>query len=98
MVSYAASDSALVISAPIEKTTNKPAASGKLLPEKSAVLALINLEEVMPDCYQQVGKAKIKSVQRTESGVTTESITFSVANSHLTLPTHMNDNPSVKPG
>lgn len=92
-VSYAASDSAKVISTTIEKTVNKPAISGKARGEKSTLVALINLEEVMPDCHQQVAKAKIKSIQRSESGITTEHITFSMASTILTLPTRMSDNP-----
>lgn len=86
----AASDSARVISTHVEKIAGKPA---KTAADKAAVVALINLEEVMPDCQQQIAKAKIKSVQRSESGITTESITFSVANAHVTIPTHMTDNP-----
>ncbi|MGQ2964811.1 hypothetical protein [Methylophilus sp.] len=97
-LSIAASDSARVISTQPEKAVSRPAASSKAAPdkatpEKANVLALINLEEVMPDCQQQVAKVKIKSVQRSESGITTESITFSWSNSNVTLPTHMSDNP-----
>lgn len=91
--SQAASDSARVITTHTEKSANKQAASGKVATDKSAVVALINLEEVMPDCQQQVAKAKIKSVQRSESGITTESITFSWSNANVTIPTHMSDNP-----
>lgn len=92
-LSIAASDSARVISTQPEKAASKPAASSKATPEKANVVALINLEEVLPDCQQQVAKVKIKSVQRSESGITTESITFSWSNSNVTLPTHMSDNP-----
>ncbi|MGP1718049.1 MAG: hypothetical protein ACTS9Y_12790 [Methylophilus sp.] len=86
----AASDSARVISTHVEKMTGKPA---KTAADKSSVIALINLEEVMPDCQQQIAKTKIKSVQRSESGITTESITFSLSNATITIPTHMGDNP-----
>ncbi|MFD1121402.1 hypothetical protein ACFQ2T_02720 [Methylophilus flavus] len=91
--STAASDSARIISTPVEKNAIKQPTSGKVTPNKSSVVGLINLEEVMPDCQQQVSKAKIKSVQRSESGITTESITFSLANGNVTLATHMSDNP-----
>jgi hypothetical protein len=89
----AASDSARVITTQPEKAASRPATSGKAAPEKANVVALINLEEVLPDCQQQVAKVKIKSVQRSESGITTESITFSGSNGNITLPTHMSDNP-----
>jgi hypothetical protein len=93
----AASDSARVISIQPEKAASKAAANGKAVPDKSPdksiVIALINLEEVLPDCQQQVAKVKIKSVQRSESGITTESITFTWTNGTITIPTHMTDNP-----
>jgi hypothetical protein len=89
----AASDSARVISTQSERSASKPLASGKAAPEKAVVVALINLEEVLPECQQQVAKVKIKSVQRSESGITTESITFSWSNSTVTIATHMTDNP-----
>ncbi len=92
-LTIAASDSARVISTHVEKTPNKQSTSGKVAPAISSVLGLINLEEVMPDCQQQVAKARIKSVQRSESGITTESITFNLSNANVTLATHMSDNP-----
>jgi hypothetical protein len=91
-LSIAASDSARVISTHVERNA-KQSTSGKIAPDKSSVVGLINLEEVMPDCQQLVAKAKIKSVQRSESGITTESITFSWSNANVTIPTHMSDNP-----
>jgi hypothetical protein len=93
VLASAASDSARVISTQPDRAASKPAASGKAAPEKAVVVALINLEEVLPECQQQVAKVKIKSVQRSESGITTESITFSWSNSTVTIATHMTDNP-----
>lgn len=86
IVAFAASDNARVISSPIQKSTTKGGEA------KSTVIALINLEEVMPDCQQQVARAKIKSIQYSESGITTESITFTWSKSTLTIPTLMGDN------
>jgi hypothetical protein len=98
VLSSAASDSARVISTQSDRAASKPVASGKAAPEKATpekatIVALINLEEVLPECQQQVAKVKIKSVQRSESGITTESITFSWSNSTVTIATHMTDNP-----
>lgn len=93
MLSQAASDSARLIISPVGKHAGKQSALNKISAEKPSVIALINLEEVMPDCQQQVGRAKIKSVQRSESGMTTESITFSWPDTIITIPTYMGDNP-----
>lgn len=93
MLSQAASDSARVISSHAGKHAGKQSTLSKVSAEKLSVVALINLEEVMPDCQQQVARTKIKSVQRSESGMTTESITFSWSNATITIPTYMGDNP-----
>jgi hypothetical protein len=81
-VSIAESDNAHVISSVMQKNLPKPTI-------KPIVLALINLEDIMPDCQQQVTRAKIKSVQHSESGITTESITFDWLKSSLTVATHL---------
>lgn len=81
---WASSDNAKVISS-IEMKSKMSA--------KATVVALINMDEVLPDCHQQVTKAKIKGVIYSESGMTPEKIRFDWQGNSVELPTNINENP-----
>ncbi|MFD0928557.1 hypothetical protein ACFQ1T_02070 [Methylophilus glucosoxydans] len=85
----ASSDSAKVISA-MTVTEDK---HGSKSTSKPAVIALVNLDEVSPDCQQQVTMARIKTVAYSESGMTPEKIKFDWQGNALDVATNVGENP-----
>jgi hypothetical protein len=85
----ASSDSAKVISA-MTVTEDK---HGSKFTSKPAVIALVNLDEVSPDCQQQVTMARIKTVAYSESGMTPEKIKFDWQGNALDVATNVGENP-----
>jgi hypothetical protein len=82
----AASDSAKVISSPVQKSMNKAET-------RSKVIALLNMDEVLPDCQQQVTMAKVKTVGYSESGLTPEKIGVDWQGSKFDIATNVGENP-----
>lgn len=82
----AASDSAKVISTPVQKNINKTEI-------RSRVIALLNMDEVLPDCQQQVTMAKVKTVLYSESGLTPEKIEVDWQGSKFDIVTNVGENP-----
>jgi len=83
---FAASDSAKVILAPPHKTGSKAEA-------RPAVIALVSMDEVLPDCQQQVTVTKVKTVAYSESGITPEKIGVDWLGSKLDIATNVGENP-----
>lgn len=82
----AASDSAKVISTPVQKNINKTETRQK-------VIALLNMDEVLPDCQQQVTMAKVKTVLYSESGMTPEKFEVDWRGSKFDIATNVGENP-----
>lgn len=82
----AASDSAKVISAPVQKSMNKAET-------RSKVIALLNMDEVLPDCQQQVTMTKVKTVLYSESGLTPEKIGVDWQGGKFDIATNVGENP-----
>lgn len=82
----AASDSAKVISTPVQKSINKAETRQK-------VVALLNMDEVLPDCQQQVTMAKVKTVLYSESGLTPEKFEVDWRGSKFDIATNVGENP-----
>lgn len=87
---WASSDSAKVISRGVnEADAKRPAKSAS----KPPVIALVNMDEVSPDCQQQVTTARIKTVAYSESGMTPETIKFDWQGNALDVATNVGENP-----
>lgn len=82
----AASDSAKVISTPVQKNISKADL-------KPRVIALLNMDEVLPDCQQQVALAKVKTVLYSESGITPEKIEVDWQGGKFGIATNVGENP-----
>jgi hypothetical protein len=82
----AASDNAKVIHTPLHKPGSKAEA-------KSAVIALVSMDEVLPDCQQQVTVTKVKTVAYSESGITPQSIGVDWLGRKLDIATNVGENP-----
>lgn len=82
----AASDSAKVIHASLHKPGSKAET-------KSAVIALVSMDEVLPDCQQQVTVTKVKTVAYSESGITPQSIGVDWLGRKLDIATNVGENP-----
>lgn len=83
---FASSDSAKVISTPLQKNINKAETRQK-------VVALLNMDEVLPDCQQQVTMAKVKTVLYSESGLTPEKFEVDWRGSKFHIATNVGENP-----
>ena len=82
---HAASDSAKVIST--------PSAGPHKTEAKSKVVALLNMDEVLLDCQQQVTMAKVKTVLYSQSGITPEKIEVDWQGSKFDIATNVGENP-----
>ena len=80
----AASDSAKVIHAPLP---------GSKAAAKPAVIALVSMDEVLPDCQQQVTVTTVKTVAYSESGMTPEKIGVDWLGRKLDIATNVGENP-----
>ncbi|HSH85967.1 MAG TPA: hypothetical protein VK958_01835 [Methylophilus sp.] len=65
LFSHASSDGAKVICTSPQTGLNK-----------AGVIALMSMDEVLPDCTQHVTQAKIKNVAYSESGISLQSVNF----------------------
>jgi len=81
----AASDSAKVIHAAVQKHGRVDA--------KPTVIALVSMDEVLPDCQQQVTVTKVKTVAYSESGMTPEKIGVDWLGVKLDIATNVGENP-----
>ncbi len=81
----AASDSAKVISTPVTGANKADT--------KARVIALLNMDEVLIDCQQQVTMAKVKTVQYSQSGMTPEKIEVDWQGSKFDIATNVGENP-----
>lgn len=81
----ASSDSAKVISTPVQGA-NK-------VETKARVIALLNMDEVLVDCQQQVTMAKVKTVRYSQSGLTPEKIEVDWQGSKFDIATNVGENP-----
>jgi len=86
-VAQAASDSAKVISAPVPHNSVNKAEI------KSRVVALLNMDEVLLDCQQQVTMAKVKTVLYSQSGLTPEKIEVDWQGGKFDIATNVGENP-----
>lgn len=84
-VAQAASDSAKIISTPVQGA-NK-------VETKARVIALLNMDEVLLDCQQQVTMAKVKTVLYSQSGMTPEKIEVDWQGSKVDITTNVGENP-----
>jgi len=80
----ASSDSAKVIHAP---------PPGSKAEAKPAVIALVSMDEVLPDCQQQVTVTTVKTVAYSESGMTPEKIGVDWLGRKLDIATNVGENP-----
>lgn len=85
-VAQAASDSAKVITTPVPHSANKADA-------RSRVIALLNMDEVLLDCQQQVTMAKVKTVLYSQSGLTPEKIEVDWQGGKFDIATNVGENP-----
>lgn len=85
----ASSDSAKVISRGMNEVDAKRLAKSA---SKPPVIALVNMDEVSPDCQQQVTTARIKTVAYSESGMTPERIKFDWQGNALDVATNVGEN------
>lgn len=80
----AASDEAKVISS---------TSQNGLMPAnaKSIVIALLNMDEILPECQQHVIKTNIQSVHYSESGISIDSIRFNWLGTKIDVATNIGE-------
>lgn len=84
-LAQAASDNAKIISIVPQKNASPVV--------KPGVVALLNMDEVLPDCQQQIAVAKVKTVAYSESGITPEKISVDWQGARLEIATNVGENP-----
>lgn len=60
---------------------------------KPVVVALVNMDEISPDCAQQVAKTRVHAVYYSESGVTPERIRLESPGATFDILTNVGENP-----
>ncbi|KQT37899.1 hypothetical protein [Methylophilus sp. Leaf414] len=58
---------------------------------KPAIVVLLNMDEVLPECQQQVMKATIVGVHYSESGISIDSIRINSVGNELDIPTNIGE-------
>ncbi len=85
LLGYASSDSAKVICSSPQASLNKNST-------KNNVIALMSMDEVLPDCTQHVAHAKIQNVGLSESGISLQSVQFKWQEADTTVLTNIGEN------
>lgn len=83
---WAASDSAKIIQSGLWPTDGKALSRPK-------VVALLNMDEVMPDCQQRIAMVKVTRVAYSASGITPEKMEVRWSGRSLKIDTNIGENP-----
>lgn len=87
LLGYASSDSAKVICSSPQTGVNKIT--------KPNVIALMSMDEVLPDCTQHVVHAKVQNVGYSESGISLQSVNFKWHEADTTVLTNIGENAAL---
>lgn len=85
---HTSSDGAKVICSSPQAALNKAGV-------KPEVIALMSMDEVLPDCTQHVTQAKIKHVAYSESGISLQSMNFKWHETDTTVLTNIGENAAL---